>query len=242
MNHKPLTILLVTVALISASTVALAADATVLIDQIKQRMERITSYTAELKIKVDVSFMKVPESKATLSHVAPDKTTINAPGFAMLPKQGADLGPLMLLSKPHASVDAGTEEFQGVRMRKVKIIPADETTEIVVATVLIDTTLMVPRKIITTTRAGGTATAELVYDNAEARSVVLPSYIKLIFDIGAFELPKTMTGDFEKKKGTGNGEQGTGNGEQGTKKDGGRKTTEKAVVEIWYTKYQIKKK
>lgn len=242
MNHLPPTLLLMLVGVLTITNVR-AVDANGLMDQIKQRMQRVTSYTADLKIKIDISFMKVPDAKAKISFVAPDKTTIEAPGFAMLPKQGADLNALKLLSKPYVAVDAGSEMFQGVRMRKVKVIPADEESDIAVATVYVDTTMMVARKIVTTSRKGGTATAELVYDHAQARNVGLPSYIKLMFDVGAFDLPKTMTGDFESNR-----TQGTGNGERGSESEGrrtsdaGRRTTEQAVVEIWYSGYVIKQK
>jgi hypothetical protein len=242
MNHLPPTLLLMLVGVLTITNVR-AVDANGLMEQIKQRMQRVTSYTADLKIKIDISFMKVPEAKAKISFVSPDKTTIEAPGFAMLPKQGADLNALKLLSKPYVAVDAGSEMFQGVRMRKVKVIPADEESDIAVATVYVDTTQMVARKIVTTSRKGGTATAELVYDHAQARNVGLPSYIKLMFDVGAFDLPKTMTGDFESNR-----TQGTGNGERGTESEGrrtsdaGRRTTEQAVVEIWYSGYVIKQR
>lgn len=250
MNHLPPTLLLMLVGVLTVTNVR-AVDASGLMDQIKQRMQRVTSYTADLKIKIDISFMKVPDAKAKISFVAPDKTTIEAPGFAMLPKQGADLNALKLLSKPYVAVDAGSEMFQGVRMRKVKVIPADEESDIAVATVYVDTTLMVARKIVTTSRKGGTATAELVYDHAQARNVGLPSYIKLMFDVGAFDLPKTMTGDFENNRKTeqpNNRTQGTENGERGTESEGrrtsdaGHQTTEQAVVEIWYSGYVIKQK
>ena len=248
MNRLPLIIILLFVVGVANMP---AADANVLLESIKQRMQKVASYTADLKIHVDISFMKVPDTKARITYTAPDKTNIVAPGFAMLPKQGADLSALKLLSKPYAAVDAGTEMFQGIRMRKIKVIPADDGADIAVATLLIDTTLMVPRKIVTTSRTGGTATAELVYDNTEARAAVLPSYIKLMFEVGKFDLPKTMTGDFEKsgngEQGTGNGERGTGNGERGTGNSGrrtmdaGRQSTD-AVVEVWYMNYRIRLK
>lgn len=224
MNRLPLTIILLVVCGVANVR---SADANALLESIKQRMQKIASYSADLKIHVDISFMKVPDTKARITYTAPDKTTIEAPGFAMLPKQGADLSALKLLSKPYAAVDAGTETFQGVRMRKVKVIPADDAADIAVATMLIDTTLMVPRKIVTTSKTGGTATAELVYDHADARAAVLPSYIKLMFDVGKFDLPKTMTGDFEKNR--------------ITEQPNNRKT-ETAVVEVWYSNYKIKVK
>ncbi len=202
-----------------------ARTANELLTDIKIKMQRVKSYTSELTIKVDVPFMKVPISKATLTHTAPDKTTIDAPGFAMIPTQGADMSALKLLNNDYAAVDMGTEEWQGVRMRKIKVLPADESSDIVVATLWIDTTMMVARKVMSTTKKAGTITAELVYADANARVYGLPSYTKLIMEIGTFEIPKTMSGDFNESS-------------RDTKPKNG---PQKAVVEIWYAKYRIAK-
>jgi hypothetical protein len=139
----------------------------------------------------------------------------------MLPKQGADLNVTRMLAQPHVSVDAGRETFQNVVMRKIKLLPQDESSPVAVATFYIDTALMLPRKVITTTRTGGTIVAEIVYDDAKARAYALPSYTKLILDIPAVDLPRAMTGDFEKKK----------------PEDPSKPM--RANVEIWYTRYQF---
>lgn len=197
-------------------------DAPRLMEAIKARMQGAKVYDADMRIKVDVSFMKVPESKAHVHFEAPDKTTIDAPGFAMIPKQGADLTAAKLLSQPYVAVSAGREKFQGVMMRKVTVIPSNESSDIAVATVWIDTTAMTPRKVVSTTRKGGTITAELVYNDASARAYCLPSYVKLRFDVGAFQLPKTMTGDFE------------------TPTTDKPNKPQQATVEIWYSTYRIR--
>ncbi len=201
-----------------------ARTADELLAELKAKMERVRSYSATLTIKVDIPFMKVPVSKATLTHTAPDKTTIDAPGFAMIPKQGADMSALKLLSKGYAAVDMGTEVWRGITMRKVKILPADDASDIVVATMWIDTTEMVARKVVSTTKKAGTVTAELVYDDAKARTYGLPSYTKLMMEIGAFSIPKSMSGDFNESS-------------KDTKRSDG---PQKAVVEIWYAGYTIR--
>jgi hypothetical protein len=207
-----------------APSLASARTAEELLADLKAKMERVRSYTATLTIKVDIPFMKVPVSTATLTHTAPDKTSIDAPGFAMIPKQGADMSALKLLSKGYAAVDMGTEVWHGTTMRKVKILPADENSEIVVATIWIDTVQMVARKVVSTTKKAGTVTAELVYDDAKARAYGLPSYTKLMMDVGSFSIPKSMSGDFNESS-------------KDTKRTEG---PQKAVVEIWYGSYAIR--
>ncbi len=204
-----------------AATNALAQTPARVIAQIEEKLKSVKSYTTSLNLKVDVPFIEAPPSKATLYYKAPDKSHLEAEGFAMLPKQGADLNVTRLLAQPHVAVDAGREEFQGVTMRKIKVLPADDQSPVAVATFLIDTTMMLPRKVITTTRSGGTLVAELVYDNAAASAYALPSYTKLVLEIPMMDLPRTMTGDFDKKK-----------------RDQPNKPV-KAIVEIWYTNYRF---
>jgi hypothetical protein len=212
------TLLIVLTALSASFTYARTADA--LLKELRAKMTRAKSYTAQLKIKVDVPFMRVPDMTATLKHTAPDKTTIDAPGFAMLPKDGVDLGALKLLSKDFTAIDMGVENS----MRKIKVLPSDESSDIVVATIWVDTTAMVARKVISTTKKAGTVTIELSYDNAKARSYALPSFTKISMEMDALKIPKSISGDFD------------GNSRKPAAKPG----PVKATVQVWYESYVIK--
>ena len=212
------TLLIVLTALSASFTYARTADS--LQKELRAKMTRSKSYTAQLKIKVDVPFMRVPDMTATLKHTAPDKTTIDAPGFAMLPKDGVDLGALKLLSKDFTAIDMGVENS----MRKIKVLPSDESSDIVVATIWVDTTAMVARKVISTTKKAGTVTIELSYDNAKARSYALPSFTKISMEMDALKIPKSISGDFD------------GNSRKPAAKPG----PVKATVQVWYESYVIK--
>mgnify|MGYP000275626481 CR=1 FL=1 len=201
-----------------------AQSAQELLTAMKGRMKGVSSYKASMRIKLDIPFLKAPESTATMYFKAPDKTHVDAPGFAMLPKRGADVTIQRVLDKPYVAVDAGRESFQGVQMRKVKILPTEEGGDIAVATVWIDTTQNVPRKVVSTTKQGGTITAELVFDDARARAFCLPSYLKLMFDIGNYEMSKVMSGDIDKPA---------------TQTEKPKEKTTQAVVEIWYSDYKL---
>ena len=164
--------------------------------------------------------MRVPDMTATLKHTAPDKTTIDAPGFAMLPKDGVDLGALKMLSKDFTAIDMGVENS----MRKIKVLPSDESSDIVVATIWVDTTAMVARKVVSTTKKAGTVTIELSYDNAKARAYALPSFTKISMEMDPLKIPKSISGDFD------------GNSRKPAAKPG----PVKATVQVWYNSYVIK--
>ncbi len=208
------------VLMVVVATASYARTADVLLKELRAKMARAKSYTAQLNIKVDVPFMRVPDMTATLKHTAPDKTTIDAPGFAMLPKDGVDLGALKLLSKDFTAIDMGVENS----MRKIKVLPSDESSDIVVATIWVDTTAMVARKVVSTTKKAGTVTIELSYDNAKARAYALPSFTKISMEMDPLKIPKSISGDFD------------GNSRKPAAKPG----PVKATVQVWYNSYVIK--
>lgn len=202
---------------ISASS-ARTADA--LLRDLRSKMMRARSYTAQLTIKVDVPFMRVPDMTATLKHTAPDNTTIESPGFAMLPKDGVDLGALKLLSKDFTAIDMGVEN----KMRKIKVLPSDESSDIVVATIWVDTTAMVARRVVSTTKKAGTVTIELSYDDAKARAYALPSATTISMEMDALKIPRSISGDFDAK----------------SRKPAAKQGPVKATVKVWYNNYVIK--
>jgi len=208
------------VLMVVVATASYARTADALLKELRAKMARAKSYTAQLNIKVDVPFMRVPDMTATLKHTAPDKTTIDAPGFAMLPKDGVDLGALKLLSKDFTAIDMGVENS----MRKIKVLPSDESSDIVVATIWVDTTAMVARKVVSTTKKAGTVTIELSYDNAKARAYALPSFTKISMEMDPLKIPKSISGDFD------------GNSRKPAAKPG----PVKATVQVWYNSYVIK--
>ncbi len=70
-------------------------------DQILQKVvanfEKIKDYEVDVNIKVDVEFLKVPESNAKIFFKQPDKIALKSEGFAMLPKNGFNFSPASLL-------------------------------------------------------------------------------------------------------------------------------------------------
>ena len=60
---------------------------------------KVNDYVVDVNIKVDVDFLKVPETKAKIYFKQPDKVHLEAEGFAMLPKNGMEFSPSSLLKK-----------------------------------------------------------------------------------------------------------------------------------------------
>jgi hypothetical protein len=60
--------------------------------------EKIDDYQVDVRIKVDVDFLKMPEREATIYYKKPDKFHIDSENFAMLPKSGLNFSPLGFLN------------------------------------------------------------------------------------------------------------------------------------------------
>ena len=65
-----------------------------ILDRVKEEFNKIDDYTVDVKIKVDVDFLKMPDREAKIFFKKPDKIHIESEGFAMLPKEGLNFSPL----------------------------------------------------------------------------------------------------------------------------------------------------
>ncbi len=59
-----------------------------LLDSVKNKFNKVNDYTADIKIKVNVTFIKIPVKEGKLYFKKPDKIKLVSKGFAMLPKRG----------------------------------------------------------------------------------------------------------------------------------------------------------
>ena len=69
-----------------------------ILDDVKKEFEKIEDYQVDVKIKVDVEFLKMPEREATIFYKKPDKFHIDSENFALLPKSGLNSSPLGFLN------------------------------------------------------------------------------------------------------------------------------------------------
>lgn len=188
---------------------------------LEAKIAKVKTYTVNLQLDINIPFVEAPPTKATLYFKAPDKTHIETKGFAMLPKQGPDLSVFRILTQPYAVVDVGTTKLNGKTHRQIKVIPTTDASPIAVATFYTDVSTALPAKVEAVTRNGGTLTAEFKFTNTKASAYALPSYAKLMFEVPPMDLPRMMSGDFDKPKTNTNGK------------------PVKASVEIHYTNYKI---
>ena len=87
-----------------------------ILKRVKDEFKKIEDYKADISVRVDIPFIKMPQRKATLYFKQPDKIHIESEGFAMLPKEGINFSPISLFESEHTSFYEKEEVNDGVNI------------------------------------------------------------------------------------------------------------------------------
>lgn len=195
-----------------------------LIQQVKNEYLKISDYQADIKVKVDVDFIKIPDKHATIYFKQPDKITYKAEEFILLPKKGMNFSINELLKHRYSTIYIGQEILNETNQEIIKIIPHDPKSEIILATLWIDNARHRISKIETNSKKAGSYSIEFTYSE---ETEILPVTTKFSFEITNLDLPFNVffdsNPDFFKEK---------------SKKKKNGKSTEGSVT-IYYSNYKI---
>ncbi|RYZ00619.1 MAG: hypothetical protein EOO11_00905 [Chitinophagaceae bacterium] len=202
-----------------------AQEATVLVQQVKARIEKVADYRATAQMDIDVPFIDAPRSEVQVFYRRPDKFRVQKPqGISLLPKGGVRINLAALLAgNNYTVVDAGTATVGGSATRVVKLLPNDESGPVVLSTLYIDAAQPVIRKTTVVAREGGSY--EMLFEYGRYTAWGLPDRVTFVFSAREFKMPKGVTFDYEK----------SGPKKETPKGDG------KGRVVLTYTSYTINK-
>jgi len=202
-----------------------AQNETELIKKVKVKLDKVNDYTAQGKMKIDVSFIDAPESKVTVYYKKPDKFKVKKTGgISLLPKGGVSVNVGTLLSNENYDVVAGKDtKLNGVDVKVVKLLPRDENSDVILTTLYIDEKNLIVRKATVTTKENGSYEIELNY--GKYIDWGLPDKVIFSFNTKDYKLPKGITFEYEK----------------GDKKKEEALKNKKGKVEITYSAYIINK-
>ncbi len=110
-----------------------------ILNNVVDNFSKIHDYKVDVEIKIDVSFLKVPDTKAKIYFKQPDKTHIESRGFALLPKGAMDISPSSLLKGKYTAFFDRVEDYEGVKAAVIKTIPLGESENVILSTFWIDT-------------------------------------------------------------------------------------------------------
>ncbi|HEY4150944.1 MAG TPA: hypothetical protein VGM41_18530 [Chitinophagaceae bacterium] len=212
--------------LVGAPAFTYAQDATLLVQQVRTKLDKVNDYEAAGVMKTDVSFMKVPAADVKVYFRKPGKLKIkNEKGISLVPKGSVSISLNNLLSGKYQVLDGGMDTIAGVPVRIVKLLPLDDNGEVVLSTLYIDPAKLLILRAKTTTRESGTNELEMSYGKYAAYA--LPDRVVFTFNAQEYKLPKGVTFDYD-----------DGSSKQ---KPAGETKSQRGKIEIAYSSYTINK-
>lgn len=169
-----------------------------ILNNVVNNFNRVQDYEVNVNIKVDVEFLKAPESQAKIYFKQPDKISLKSDGFAMLPKNGFNFAPTTLLKDDYTAIYEKEEIIDGRKLTLIKVIPLGTTSEVILSTLWIDEEINAVRKIESTTKINGTFIIDFSYD--EKLKYPLPSKMVFSFNIDKMNFPSSMMGSTDTRK------------------------------------------
>lgn len=205
---------------------ASAQDMTSLIKKVKEKLATVNDYIAEGILKTDVTFIKAPAGKVKVYYKKPDKFKLKKDGgISILPKGGISINISSIAATDNVvALAAGESTINNVKTKVVKLIPADENSEVVLSTLYIDEANLLVLKAITTTKENGTYEINMTY--GKYSSYGLPDKLVFIFNTKDYKLPKGVTLEFDENE---------------KPDDAAKLKNKKGKVEISYSSYTINK-
>lgn len=196
-----------------------------ILEKVKADFEKVEDYQVDVQTKIDVSFLKMPDRKATIFYKKPDKFHIDSENFAMLPKSGLNFSPLGFLNYKYTAFYEREDTVQGIPASVIKVIPLEGSAEVILSTLWIDIKRNIIVKVESSRKPQGNFTVNLQYLKT-SEGFWLPSSILFEFSIDGSGLPKRF------------GDDSGSNDKQ--KKDDSKKV-ETGKVHLTYSNYKVNK-
>ena len=168
--------------------------------KIKQRMDSITKFTANLKLDVDISFINMPSKNASMSYTKGKPVRFSSQDFVMIPKRGLDFSLNRLFEYPFITVPRGEEIRKGKKYKAINIIPTDNRADFSIALVLLDLPNGRVAETEINTKKDGSYNLVMNYEN---NTKILPALVEVSFEIEKIKIPLNFMGkdtDIDRKK------------------------------------------
>jgi outer membrane lipoprotein-sorting protein len=173
-----------------------ATDATALFYALRNKLTSVKDYVADVRMKIDVAFMRVPLLAGKLYFKAPGKLKLERNGgISVMPRKSISLSVDKMMPTGNVTViDAGREQIGDIPVRVIKVIPEGES-DIILTKVWVDERRTLALRTETTTRDQGTVRMELSY--GQYANLGLADRIVFIMDVKEYKLPKGVTMDYD---------------------------------------------
>jgi len=158
---------------------------------IKERLDSVVSYTADIDLETDISFINMPRKKAEVAYSKGEDLKFSSDDFVMLPKRGLDFSLGELFKYSFITVLRGKKNIDGIDHKVLNIIPTDRKADFSIATLYLD----LEKKRISvaeiSTKKNGTYLISLQYEKDKN---VLPNLVEVSFEIERLTIPLNFMG------------------------------------------------
>ncbi len=175
-----------------ATPAADESEARLLISGVVSRFTQIEDYQARVHVKADIPFVKMLPVNGTVYFKKKNKFRFKSKHIALLPKQGLE-GMFQTLedSTSYITLLQGYENVGEFSCAVINIIPASDTSDLVLGKFWIDKSRNLIHKSQITSKTNGTVVTELFY--GELESYGLPEKMIVTMDAKKFKMPKMIT-------------------------------------------------
>ncbi len=170
-----------------------STDPDEILEGVKEAFKKIEDYEVDIRVKIDVDFLKVPDSEAKLYFKQPNKIHVESEKFALLPRQGLDFSPLGLLSGKYTALYEQEDTIRNIPTSVVKIIPLGNDGDIILSTFWVDQSRNLIIRVESTKKPTGTFTIDFTYEKYDDH-YELPSKMEFTFTVDKMMFPRGMDG------------------------------------------------
>lgn len=176
--------------LVFVSSISLAQQSKTL-NAVVVKLNSVKDYTVNARVVAAVPMIKIKEVNAILYFKQKDKFKIDAKGIAVLPKQGfIELNKFLTNTSKYMAIESTGKVIGGVSTLMVTVIPTDESTDIILAKLWIDSKKSLILASQLTTKSSGVMTTNYTY--TDQAQFGLPSTMVFEIDVKRFKMPKSV--------------------------------------------------
>lgn len=159
--------------------------------QIKQRLDSMEGFTADMSLEVDVNFINMPKKKGTLIYRKGVPAEILTDDFMLVPKRGLDFTLEQLFKYPFITVPRGSQVRNGDSLKVINVIPTSDKADFSIAELTLNISKnRIAQSKISTLRDGS---YDVFFSYTDATSI-LPRQIKIQFEVERIRIPLSFLG------------------------------------------------
>jgi outer membrane lipoprotein-sorting protein len=198
MNRIIITIVFLFNVLLNANALSAAQTPNQVLNAVYQKLMKVNDYSVEANIRSDIPLIKIMPVNAKIYFKQKDKFKVESKSIAILPKQSfTDFSKILKDTLSYMAVFAGTEIINSAKIQIINLIPNEDTGDLILAKLWIDTEKNLTIKSQLTTRSNGTMLVQYFY-NKVTEKYGLPDSMVFTVDVKKFKIPKAVAADLNK--------------------------------------------